>query len=407
MNLTILRRKYRSVRAVLTERSRRIWAASEAVALGHGGIGFVEKATGISRSTISRGMRELEAGRRPARAVLPPERCRRAGGGRKRTVAKDPQLLTDLDALLEPTASGAPNAPLRWTSKSVRHLAAELQAGGHDVSYRLVKDLLHAADYSLQANRKTREGPQHPDRDAQFAYVNAQVERFQRQHRPAISVDTKKKELVGEFKNAGREWQAKGQPVPVRVHDFLIPEQGKAIPYGVYDLTRNEGWVSVGIDHDTASFAVHAIGRWWRLMGRPAYPDTPALLITADAGGSNGPRVRLWKWALHQFATRTGLAITVCHFPPGTSKWNKIEHRLFSHIAMNWRGKPLVDLVTIVSLIGDTRTAAGLRVRSEIDRGRYPMGVAISDAQLSQINLTPHAFHGDWNYTIRPRRRGA
>jgi len=300
-----------------------------------------------------------------------------------------------------------PDAPLRWTSKSVRHLAAELQAMGHEVSYRLVKDLLHAAGYSLQANRKTREGPQHPDRDAQFAYVSAQVQQFQRQHRPAISVDTKKKELVGDFKNGGREWQGKGQPVPVRVHDFLIPEQGKAIPYGVYDLTRNEGWVSVGIDHDTASFAVHAIRRWWQLMGRTAYPDTTALLITADAGGSNGPRVRLWKWELQQFANRTGLRITVCHFPPGTSKWNKIEHRLFSHIAMNWRGKPLVDLVTIVSLIGETRTDAGLRVRSELDRRHYPMGVGITDAQMAQVHLTPHDFHGDWNYTIRPRRSRA
>ena len=402
MSLTTLRRKYRSLRSVLTERSRRIWAASEAEALGHGGIGFVQKATGISRSTISRGIQELDA-----RDPLPPERTRRPGGGRKRTVDKDPHLMQDLDRLVEPTTSGDPDAPLRWTSKSVRHLARELQAMGHAVSYRLVKDLLHAADYSLQANRKTREGPQHPDRDAQFEYVNALVRRFQRQHRPAISVDTKKKELVGDFKNAGREWRGKGRPEPVRVHDFLIPEQGKAIPYGVYDLTRNEGWVSVGIDHDTASFAVHAIGRWWRRMGRSAYPDTPALLITADAGGSNGLRVRLWKWELQQFANRTGLTITVCHFPPGTSKWNKIEHRLFSHIALNWRGKPLVDLVTVVSLIGDTKTEAGLRVRSEIDRHRYPMGRSITDQQMAKLHLAPHAFHGDWNYTIRPHRRPA
>jgi hypothetical protein len=265
--------------------------------------------------------------------------------------------------------------------------------------------LLHAADYSLQANRKTREGPPHPDRDAQFAYVNAPVARFQRQHRPAVTVDTKKKELLGDFKNAGREWQAKGRPVPVRVHNFLIPEQGKAIPYGVYYLTRNEGWVSVGIDHDTALCGP----RDWPVVAPdgPARLPAPALLITVDAGGSNGPRLRLWKWALHQFATRTGLTITVCHFPPGTSKWNKIVHRLFSHIAMNWRGKPLVDLVTIVSLIGETRTAAALRVRSEVDRGRYPRGVAITDDQLAQIDFTPHDFHGDWNYTIRPRRRKA
>ena len=400
MTLTALRRKYRALRSVLTERSRRIWAASEAAALGHGGIGIVEAATGISRSTISRGLREFET--KPA---LASERTRRPGGGRKRTVAKDPRLLADLDGLVEPTASGDPESPLRWTSKSVRRLATELQAMGHEVSYRLVKDLLHAAGYSLQANRKTREGPQHPDRDAQFRYLNEQVRRFQRQHRPTLSVDTKKKELIGDFKNAGREWRAQGIPEPVRVHDFLIPGRGKAVPYGVYDLARNEAWVSVGIDHDTASFAVHAIRRWWTRMGRPAYPDTTALLITADAGGSNGPRVRLWKWELQQFANRTGLAITVCHFPPGTSKWNKIEHRLFSHIAMNWRGKPLVDLVTIVNLIGDTTTVAGLRVRSEIDRHRYPKGVPVSDEQMAQVRLEPHTFHSDWNYTIRPRTR--
>jgi transposase len=400
VNLKTLRRKYAALRSVLTERSRRVWAASEAVAIGHGGIGVVEAATGISRSTISRGIRDLAT-----EADLPAERTRRSGGGRKRTVAKDAALVTDLDTLVEPTASGDPDSPLRWTSKSVRHLATELQAMGHIVSYRLVADLLHAAGYSLQANRKTREGAQHPDRDAQFHYLNEQVRRFQRQHRPAISVDTKKKELIGDFKNAGREWRPKDQPEAVRVHDFLIPAQGKAVPYGVYDLARNEGWVSVGIDHDTASFAAHAIRRWWSLMGRRAYPDTTALLITADAGGSNGPRVRLWKWELQQFANRTGLAVTVCHFPPGTSKWNKIEHRLFSHIAMNWRGKPLVDLATIVSLIGDTTTDAGLRVRSEIDRGRYPMGVVITDEQMAQIQLDPHPVHGDWNYTIRPRRR--
>ena len=400
MNLTTLRRKYRALRPMLTERSRRVWAASEAMAYGHGGIGLVEKATGISRSTISRGIRELDDG-----PTLAGERTRQPGGGRKRTVEKDAHLVTDLDALVEPTASGDPESPLRWTSKSVRHLATELQAMGHEVSYRLVSRLLHAAGYSLQANRKTREGPQHPDRNAQFEYLNAQVQRFQRQHRPAISVDTKKKELIGDFKNAGREWRPQDQPEAVRVHDFRIPSQGKAVPYGVYDLARNEGWVSVGIDHDTASFAVHAIRRWWNRMGRSAYPDTTALLITADAGGSNGSRVRLWKWELQQFANRTGLTITVCHFPPGTSKWNKIEHRLFSHIAMNWRGKPLVDLVTIVSLIGETTTDGGLRVRSEVDHGRYPMGVVISDEQIAQIQLEPHAFHGDWNYTIRPRVR--
>ncbi|MEK7756386.1 MAG: ISAzo13 family transposase, partial [Planctomycetota bacterium] len=307
--------------------------------------------------------------------------------------------------LVEPTTSGDPDSPLRWTSKSVRHVAAELQAMGHDVSHRLVANLLHERGYSLQANRKTREGPQHPDRDAQFRYISDQVRRFQKKHQPAVSVDTKKKELVGDFKNPGREWRPQDRPEAVRVHDFLIPGRGKAIPYGVYDLSRNEGWVSVGIDHDTASFAVQAISRWWKVMGRPAHPDATALLITADAGGSNGPRVRLWKWELQRFANRTGLSMTVCHFPPGTSKWNKIEHRLFSHIAMNWRGKPLVSLVAIVSLIGSTKTDAGLRVRSEIDRGTYPQGVVVTDQQMARIKLVPHSFHGDWNYTVHPNRK--
>lgn len=395
-----LRRKYAGLEAALTERSRRLWAATEALALGRGGIALVERATGVSRSTIGRGIRELEA-----RETLEAGRIRRPGGGRKRATEKDGKLLVDLDALVEPTAAGDPTSPLRWTSKSVRHLAEELQAMGHDVSHRLVADLLHACGYSLQANRKTREGSQHPDRDAQFRYLNDRVRSFQRRHQPVVSVDTKKKELVGDFKNPGREWRPKKDPEPVRVHDFLIPEQGKAIPYGIYDLSRNEGWVTVGIDHDTASFAVNAIRRWWKVMGRPAYRGATSLLITADAGGSNGPRLRLWKWELQRFANRTGLAITVCHFPPGTSQWNQIEHRLFSHIAMNWRGKPLVSLVAIVNLIASTRTAAGLRVRSEIDRGSYPQGVVVTDEQLAQVHLQAHRFHGEWNYTLRPKRR--
>ena len=399
MDPKALHAKFAALRGVLTERSRRVWAATEARALGHGGVGLVERVTGISRSTIQRGLRELEAGG----TALPPERTRRPGGGRHATVAKDAALLADLDALVEPTASGDPDSPLRWTAKSVRTLAAALQAQGHDVSHTLVAELLHALGYSLQANQKTREGPSHPDRDAQFRYLNDQVRAFHRRRQPAISVDAKKKELVGDFKNPGREWRPSGDPAPVRVHDFLIPAQGKAIPYGVYDLHRNEGWVSVGIDHETASFAVHAIRRWWRVMGRAAYPAAERVLITADAGGSNGTTRRLWKWELHQFATRTGLAVTVCHFPPGTSKWNKIEHRLFSHIARNWRGKPLVDLATIVSLIGATHSTAGLRVRSELDRGRYPAGVIVTDDQLARITLERHAFHGDWNYTIHPK----
>ncbi len=397
-----LRTKYRALAPGLTERSRRLWAASESMALGHGGIALVERATGISRSTISRGIREVASG---AHETLSPDRTRRPGGGRKRAAEKDATLVADLAALVEPTTSGDPDSPLRWTAKSVRQLSSALQALGHDVSHRLVADLLHEAGYSLQANRKTREGPQHPDRDAQFRYINERVRHSHKQHQPAIAVDTKRKELVGDFKNPGREWRPKGSAVAVRVHDFLIPTRGKAIPYGVYDLSRNEGWVSVGIDHDTARFAVNAIRRWWKVMGRPAYPEARSLLITADAGGSNGPRVRLWKLELQQFANRTGLSITVCHFPPGTSKWNKIEHRLFSHIAMNWRGKPLVSLVAIVSLIGSTKTDAGLRVRSEIDRARYPMGVAVTDRQMARIQLVPHAFHGDWNYTIHPNRR--
>ncbi|MGH7208496.1 MAG: ISAzo13 family transposase [Nitrospiraceae bacterium] len=399
MNGSLCRAKYRALAPVLTERARRMWAATEARAAGHGGISLVARATGIAYSTIVRGLKELASGDQAAAG-----RERRPGGGRKRTIEKDPTLLADLEALVEPTASGDPESPLRWTSKSVRQLAAALQAMGHAVSRQLVSELLAAAGYSLQANRKTREGPQHPDRDAQFRYINQQVRRCQATAQPVISVDTKKKELVGDFKNAGRQWRPKGRPAPVRVHDFLIPERGKAIPYGVYDLTRNAGWVSVGIDHDTATFAARTIGRWWRKMGRPRYRRARALLITADAGGSNGARVRLWKWELQRLANRTGLAITVCHLPPGTSKWNKIEHRLFSYISSNWRGQPLVSLAVIVNLIGATRTAAGLRVRCELDRGEYPQGHNVTDVQMATLNLVPHRFHGDWNYTIQPTR---
>jgi hypothetical protein len=401
MDTETIRQKYAALSPLLNERTRRLWAATEARALGHGGIACVERATGISRSTIVRGLEELDVPGPP----LAPERIRRPGGGRKRAVEKDPTLQADLDALVEPSTAGAPDSPLRWTSKSLRHLADALEARGHTVSDHLVGDLLHAMGYSLQANRKTREGRSHPDRDAQFAYLNAQVQAQQARGEAAVSVDTKKKELVGDFKNAGREWRPTGDPEKVRVHDFVIPEQGKAIPYGVYDLTRNEGWVSVGIDHDTARFAVHAIERWWEVMGRERYPEATSLLISADCGGSNGARLRLWKWELQQFADRSGLEITVCHLPPGTSKWNKIEHRLFSHIAMNWRGKPLVDLATIVSLIGSTTTQTGLRVRSEIDPGSYPTGVQLTDAQMATIHLERHNFHGDWNYTIHPSPR--
>ncbi len=401
MQLGTLRSKHAALAPVFTERSRRVWAATEARAIGHGGIALVERATGISRSTIQRGIRELESGE-----TLVPERTRKAGAGRKRATATDATLLADLDALVEPTAPGDPESPLRWTSKSVRTLSVALEALGHEVSHTVVAELLHQLGYSLQGNAKTREGTQHRDRDAQFRYIAQAVSRCQKRKQPTISVDTKKKELVGDFKNGGRAWRPTGAPDRVRVHDFVMPATGttggKAIPYGVYDLQRNEGWVSLGIDHDTASFAVHAIRRWWQHMGRPAYPKARSLLITADAGGSNGTRLRLWKWALQRFANRTGLPITVCHFPPGTSKWNRIEHRLFSHIAMNWRGQPLVNLATIVSLIGSTHSTSGLRVRSEIDRGRYPGGVTVTDAQMAKVRLDRHRFHGDWNYTIRP-----
>jgi Rhodopirellula transposase DDE domain len=401
IQVATLRAKYSALAPVFTERSRRVWAAPEAQAIGYGGIALVARATGIAESTIQRGLRDLQV-----RHPLPPWRSRRAGGGRKRATVTDPTVLRDLDALVEPTAPGDPESPLRWTGRSVRTLAVALDGLGHHVSRTVVAELLHALGYSLQGNAKTREGRQHPDRDAQFRYLARVVRRWQRRRQPTIAVDTRKKELVGDVKNGGRDWRPVKTPQRVRVHDFVIPatatQGGKTIPYGVYDLQGDEGWVSVGIDHDTASFAVQAIRRWWRVMGRPVYRHTQSLLITADAGGSNGARLRLWKWELQRLANRTGLTITVCHFPPGTSKWNKIEHRLFSHIAMNWRGTPLVNLATIVSLIGATHSRSGLRVRSELDRGHYPSGVEVTDAQMATVRLERHRFHGDWNYTIHP-----
>lgn len=396
MDIKTLRQKFSALAPSFHERTRRLWAATEARALGHGGIALVERATGVSRSTIARGMQELDS------ETVDPARVRRPGGGRKPMGKTDRKLLGDLEGLVEPTASGHPQLSLRWTSKSVRRLAAELQAMGHAVSHRLVWNSLREAGYSLQSNRKSREGASHPDRDAQFGYINRKVQRCRAAGQPVISVDTKKKELVGDFKNPGREWRPKGEPQRVRVHDFVIARKGKAIPYGVYDLTRNAGWVSVGINHDTARFAVRTIRRWWQTMGRPRYPWATSLLITADSGGSNGARNRLWKWTLQQFANKTGLSMTVCHFPPGTSKWNKIEHRLFSYISMNWRGKPLVSLAVIVNLIASTRTEAGLRIRCELDTGRYPKGEKITDAQMAALNIQRHRFHGDWNYTIHP-----
>jgi transposase len=376
---------------------RRLFAAAEASAIGRGGIAKVSRATGISRPTIAAGLEELAD---PSLADT--KRVRKAGGGRKRTIDKDPTLIQDLEGLIEPTSRGDPESPLRWTSKSVRKLAKELNHMGHRVSHRLVADLLHELDYSLQANRKTKEGDSHPDRNAQFEHINAQVKAFQAASQPAISVDTKKKELVGDFKNGGREWQPKGEPEKVRVHDFLIPELGKVAPYGIYDITHNLGWVNVGIDHDTATFAVESIRRWWYSMGRPLYSDAYQLLITADGGGSNGYRLRLWKVELQKLADETGLSIKVCHLPPGTSKWNKIEHRLFSYISQNWRGKPLVSYAVIVNLIAATRTTTGLRVHSQLDTQSYPKGLKVSDAELAQVNIERDDFHGEWNYTISP-----
>jgi len=404
-----IRAKYERLRPFLDERRRRLWAAAEALALGRGGVTAVATATGLRRNTIQAGVRELRAGAGPT-GVAPgaPEsepRVRAPGGGRKALTAHDPSLVRNLEALVEPVTWGDPMSPLRWTCKSTRQLAAELERQGHRVSHQTVADLLHALDYSLQGNRKTREGAAHPDRDAQFAYINAQVQSFQQRGQPAISVDTKKKELVGDFQNGGREWRPVGHPEAVRVHDFLARDLGKAIPYGVYDLAANQGWVSVGTDHDTPAFAVQTVRRWWAEMGRPVYPQATELLITADGGGSNGSRARLWKTELQRLADDTGLRITVGHFPPGTSKWNKIEHRMFCHITQNWRGRPLVSQEAIVRLIGSTTTRAGLTIRADLDTGTYPTGIKVTDAELAAVRLQPADFHGDWNYTIAPRAR--
>ena len=394
-----IRLRYQALDPLLDERSRRRFAAAEALSAGHGGVTVVSRITGLARSTIGRGMAELRGG--GAAAEL--DRMRRPGGGRKRLTAQDDTLLDDLRSLVEPATRGDPEAPLLWTAKSLRKLAAGLQALGHRIGYNVVGDLLRELGYSLQANRKTREGGHHRDRDVQFGSINQQVTAALAAGEPAISVDTKKKELVGDFKNAGREYRPKGQPEPVRVHDFLIPELGRASPYGVYDIGENAGWVSLGIDHDTASFAVNAIRRWWQTMGQQRYPQATRLVITADGGGSNGARVRLWKLELQKLADELGLAITVCHLPPGTSKWNKIEHRLFSFITQNWRGKPLVSHQVIVQLIAATTTKTGLKVRCEIDPNSYPAGIKVADAELANINLQRHDFHGEWNYTISPR----
>jgi hypothetical protein len=393
-----LSEKFERIRPHLNEASLRLWAANEALSLGYGGVSEVSRATELSRTTIHAGIAELES----AAVAHEPNRIRRSGGGRKKLTDKDPGLLGALNKLVDPVTRGDPESPLRWTSKSTTKLAQELSSSGHPVSQRTVCDLLTGEGYSLQSVRKTREGAQHPDRDAQFQFLNAQVQAAIKAGQPVISVDTKKKELVGDFKNAGQEWQKKKTPVQVRVHDFVDPVLGKAAPYGVYDLAANQGWVSVGIDHDTAEFAVESIRRWWRQMGKPLYPQATRLLITADCGGSNGYRVRLWKVALQRFADETSITLQVRHLPPGTSKWNKIEHRMFCHITQNWRGKPLESLAVIVDLIGHTTTVKGLKIRAEIDASSYPKGQTVSDEALKHVRLKPNAFHGEWNYAILP-----
>jgi hypothetical protein len=398
INESAIRLRFDALAPVLDERGRRRFAAAEAMAAGYGGVSAVERATGIARSTIGRGLIDLRS-EEPG----PTERVRRPGAGRKPLSATDANLVDDLRALVEPQTRGDPQSPLKWTCKSLRKLSAALCDMGHRVGRTVVGELLHTLGYSLQANRKMREGLNHPDRDAQFCYINERVTAALAAGEPAISVDTKKKELVGDFKNGGREWQPKGAPEDVRVHDFVIPELGRAVPYGVYDIANNVGWVSVGIDHDTAAFAVNAIRKWWKLMGRKRYPDACNLLITADGGGSNGTRLRLWKVELQKLADELGLSITVSHLPPGTSKWNRIEHRLFSFITCNWRGKPLVSYQAIVQLIAATTTTTGLKVRCKLDQNTYPAGIKVSDAEIDALNISRHDFHGNWNYTINPK----
>ncbi|MGV0982878.1 MAG: ISAzo13 family transposase [Polynucleobacter sp.] len=400
----VVKEKFEALCGRLDEATLRLWAAVEARALGRGGVTAVANASGLSRTTIHAGLRELASlSSGVAIAHAGSTRIRAPGGGRKRLSAKDPTLLSDLDALVEPSARGDPQSPLRWTCKSTPHLAKELQKKGHRVSQRSVCDLLAQLGYSLQATRKTREGGDHADRDAQFAHIAAMVAQSQGADEPVISVDTKKKELIGDFKNAGREWQPKGRPEVVRVYDFIDPALGKVAPYGVYDIAANQGWVSVGITHDTAEFAVETIRRWWREMGRALYPQARRLLITADCGGSNGYRVRLWRFALQQLADELDMTIQVCHLPPGTSKWNKIEHRMFCHITQNWRGRPLCSREVVVSLIGATTTETGLRIHAELDDNDYPAGIKVSDAALADLALERDDFHGEWNYRLNPR----
>jgi transposase len=399
-----LREKYELLSGAMTERMRRHWAAAEALALGRGGITLVAEVTGMSRTTITTGLRELRQCASGATPPLDPNRCRQPGAGRPHVEMADPTLVRDLEQLVDPPTRGDPMSPLLWTCKSTRQLRDALKTRGHAISHQTVSTLLRELGYNPQVNRKTREGASHPDRNAQFELISRQVRAFQQRQQPVVSVDTKKKEILGDFKNGGAEWQPEGEPEEVRAKDFPDKKLGKAIPYGVYDLTCNQGWVSVGIDHDTARFAVRTLSRWWAEMGQPLYPKAERLLITADGGGSNGHRVRLWKLALQEWATESGLRISVCHFPPGTSKWNKIEHRMFCHITKNWRGRPLTSRAVVVNLIANTTTSAGLTIQAELDEGEYPLRTKVSDEELAGIHIKRNKFHGEWNYTILPKK---
>lgn len=406
--VTTIEAKYKALSARLDEASLRMWAAAEAKSLGRGGVSTVAKAVGMSRTTIHAGLADIKKAVSVESSVPPGSksrtllRVRATGGGRKKLTSKDDSLLRDLDALVEPTTRGDPMSALRWTCKSTHHLAAELKKKSHQVSQRTVCDLLSQMHYSLQSTRKTREGGKHEDRDAQFMHIAKTVAHYQASGNPVISVDTKKKELIGDFKNAGKEWQPAGTPEEVRVYDFIDPELGKVAPYGVYDLTNNNGWVNVGIDHDTAEFAVESIRRWWLEMGKAVYPEAGQLLITADCGGSNGYRVRLWRRELQKLADEQQLSIQICHFPPGTSKWNKIEHRMFCHITANWRGRPLVSREVVVNLIGSTTTTQGPHIKAALDENTYAAGIKVSDEEIAALNIERDAFHGEWNYRVLP-----
>jgi hypothetical protein len=401
MEKNLIGERFDLISWTLDERLRRIVCAAEAKVLGYGGVTAVSQATGVSRRAIHAGLKELAE--RPPGGEPSDRRIRRPGGGRKKVTDLDPTLMSDLESLVEPVTRGDPESPLRWTTKSLRRLADELKAMGHAVSHASVGTLLGELGYSLQSNVKTLEGGDHPDRNAQFEYINAQAEGRLKRGEPVISVDTKKKELVGLFKNNGQTWRPQGEPEEVKVHDFIDKELGRANPYGVYDLAQDEGWVSVGTDHDTSAFAVQTIRRWWQSVGAEAYPHATELLITADGGGSNGSRVRLWKVEIQKLADEIGIPITICHFPPGTSKWNKIEHRLFSFISMNWRGQPLASHEVLLNLIANTRTKSGLTVKAELDPGNYPKGIKISDEELAALHLVRHSFHGEWNYSLHPK----